>query len=67
MGWNIRGMNHAKKKGEILRLLTKFDIDIMGILETKIKRRRQTPMRIFLAPNWKSISNSETVDEVNGS
>lgn len=47
MVWNVSGLNIARNKREVLKIAKEKSIDIIGMLETKIKRRRQTPTREF--------------------
>lgn len=55
-----------KRKREVLALCFKYDVDILGILETKIKRRRKSTTCNSFKERWTTISNSSTIDPREG-
>lgn len=63
MVWNMRRMNHTTKKHEIMRVVERMEIDILGMVETKI-RRRKTLRRTFFEWKWGIVSNSWAVEEM---
>lgn len=66
MVWNVRGMNCAKKKCEVMHTVVKFEVDIMGLFEMKLRRGRQTPTREYFGKCWDSVSNSMSVGDREG-
>lgn len=43
--WNVRGFNKRKRKREILAMSLKNKVEIMGLLETKVKSGKEKVMR----------------------
>jgi len=39
--WNIRGLNRTNKQREVAQLIHNHSIDVMGIVEIKIKVGKQ--------------------------
>jgi exonuclease III len=56
--WNIRGLNGHLKQKTVLDWTTKNNLDIYGLLETKIAAANMPAVESNLAPHpWKYISN----------
>lgn len=45
--WNLRGLNAPKKKREVVHLARDKEVDILGLLEMKIKNHKHFPTRFF--------------------
>ena len=58
--WNIRGLNQPQKQKEIVRLILEKKIDVMGIVETKVKLANQIKINNNMFPNWHFVTNSTT-------
>ena len=55
--WNIRGFNNPLKHKRVLAHLKKNKVDIMGILETKLKRQDSKDIVKHKFRNWASLDN----------
>lgn len=55
MTWNTRGMNRMKRKRELLALMHRELLIIVGVLETKIEVRKQDETRNFFERQWGTI------------
>lgn len=53
MSWNIRGFSHVKNKCEVIWVVEKYGIDIMGIIETKIRANRKAPTMNCFGQQWR--------------
>ena len=58
--WNIRGLNRTNKQREIVQLIHNHSIDIMGIVETKIKLGKQDNVQFKMLPQWDFLTNSNS-------
>lgn len=65
--WNVHGFSGVGRKRELLQLVNKYMIKIIGLMETKIRRTNQgkTKKKIFERV-WETISNSEPFDPRRG-
>lgn len=56
-GMEHKGSKATKKKREVLRIAREKEIDLLEIVETKIKSGKQLSTRIFFGGEWETISN----------
>lgn len=52
---NVRGFNIKKKKRVAMRIAMENKVEILGVLEIKIRRTRQIPLRKFFNGKWKTL------------
>jgi len=57
--WNIRGLNRSNKQKEINKLVSINKVDIIGILETKIKMGKENQIQKFMLPLWEFTTNNK--------
>ena len=57
--WNIRGLNFPIKQKEITRFISHNQIDVIGIIETKVRMPNQAKIQSNFMPQWKFVKNSE--------
>ena len=57
--WNIRGLNQPQKQKEIVRLIQEFKLDVIGIIETKVKISNQDKINSNMIPSWKYVTNCQ--------
>ena len=57
--WNIRGLNCSLKQKEISRFISHNQIDVIGIIETKVRMPNQVKILNNFMPQWKFVTNSE--------
>ena len=64
--WNVRGLNCPLKQREITKFISSNHIDVMGIIETKVRMPNQDKIQNKFMPQWKFITNSEphSVDRI---
>ena len=64
--WNIRGLNQPLKQTEISKFIFANDLDVLGILETKVRMQNQDKIKRVLPNHWTLISNtqSNSVDRI---
>ena len=64
--WNIRGLNCPSKQGEISKFVLSNHIDVLGIIESKVRIPNQENIQKHFLPNWNFITNSnpDTVDRI---
>lgn len=55
--WNVRGLNNPTRQLEVRRMLTSLRAEIFGLLETKIKRVKETEIKEALGEKWSRITN----------
>ena len=55
--WNIGGLNKPLKQNGILNRVNKYKIDIMGILETKIRKHRMMEILRKKFSRWEMADN----------
>ena len=56
--WNIRGLNSPNKQSEVTKFIHANHVDIMGIVETKIKDTNIASVQNRLIPSWEYLNNS---------
>ncbi|RAL52409.1 hypothetical protein DM860_007266 [Cuscuta australis] len=57
--WNIRGLNTPLKQKEVLNLIHKYNLSVLGILETKVKKDNISSVKENLRRDWESFINNE--------
>lgn len=57
--WNVRGLNDPSKHKEIKKLVLNENINVMGVLETKIKQVNEINICAKCFGNWSFLSNSQ--------
>ena len=57
--WNIRGINCPLKQKEIFQFISTNDIDIIGIIKTKVRMPNQDRIQKHFMPHWKFVTNSD--------
>lgn len=55
--WNVRGLNKVNKQIEVARLLSLNNISLLGLLETKVKRKGLGALYLRMCPNWCLTTN----------
>ncbi|KAJ6724579.1 hypothetical protein OIU85_022495 [Salix viminalis] len=59
-GWNTWGLNGFQKQNSVLQWTTKNNLDIIGILETKLQASKLPHIGTLLKmPHWHFLSNSQ--------
>ena len=58
--WNIRGLNHPSKQLEVAKFIYDNNIDVMGIIETKVRIENEIFIKNKCFKNWDFVSNSCT-------
>lgn len=53
--WNVRGLNDPGKVANVKRLLYTHPIDVLGILEIKVKEHKVTDFQRKFGPAWSWI------------
>ncbi|CAA0839627.1 Unknown protein, partial [Striga hermonthica] len=60
--WNIRGFNGPLEQDEVVNLIRRNNIDVLGLLETKIDTRRLSLFMDRRLPGWAFCENFDVVD-----
>ena len=55
--WNVRGMNSHTKQFEINNLLSKNNVGLFGLLETRIKRSKMQNNVFTADGKWSVVTN----------
>lgn len=55
--WNARGLNKVHKQFEVVRFLFTYNISLIGLLETKVKRKELGAFYLCVFPNWCVTTN----------
>lgn len=55
--WNVRGFNGIKIRREVHTLMVKMHVEIMRILESKVKKRNQAKDTKLFEDRWANITN----------
>ena len=58
--WNIRGLNQPSKQIEVARLIHEKKIDVIGLVETKVRILNQDKINKNIIPNWQFVTNCQT-------
>ncbi|RAL43238.1 hypothetical protein DM860_015128 [Cuscuta australis] len=57
--WNVRGLNGLNKQWEVRNMADKYKLNIMGILETKVRKSKEEDVRNKVLKSWGFYSNVE--------
>ncbi|KAK9715370.1 hypothetical protein RND81_06G160600 [Saponaria officinalis] len=56
--WNVRGINHPSKQQELKQFFLKHKVDVMGVLETRVKAHKfMVVQRGAFSHNWRLEHN----------
>lgn len=55
--WNIRGINQPLKQKELRHFLQKNKVDVMGVVETRVKVHKTGNILQKMVPDWKHCLN----------
>lgn len=55
--WNVRGFNGSKIKRELLTLMAKKNLDIVGLLVIRVRRKNQAKVLKMFDCEWQGILN----------
>ena len=55
--WNVRGMNSHTKQFEINRMISKNNVGLFGLLETRIKRSKMHNNVFTMDGKWSVVTN----------
>jgi hypothetical protein len=50
--WNVRGLNKTRKQLEVARFISYHNLSLVGLLETKVKRKELGTLYLRMFPNW---------------
>ena len=60
--WNVRGLNWSNKQTEVTKFIHAKHVDVMGIVETKVKDINKSTIQSRMLPNWDFVnSNSNRI------
>ena len=62
--WNIRGLNQPPKQKEITNFVRNNHIDVLGIIESKVRKENQQKIQTSMLPGWEYLV-SNTIDNSN--
>lgn len=57
MVWNIRGLTATKNKREVSRIVLEKEVEVMGVLEMKIRSGRHVAERGFFVNELEMVFN----------
>ena len=55
--WNVRGINKTRKHIEVDRFISYHNFSLIGLLETKVKRKGLGALYLRMFPNWCITTN----------
>lgn len=58
LAWNIRGLNGSRCRREILLVMAKFRLEIVGLMEIRVCRRNQNRVMKIFSKLFARVSNS---------
>ncbi|KAJ6379678.1 hypothetical protein OIU76_016347 [Salix suchowensis] len=58
------GLNSPPKQHEVVNLIRKKEVDVFGLLESKLFASKVASMQKFQLKNWKFLSNAEMVGNI---
>lgn len=58
LSWNIRRLNGRKMKQEVVTLMCKFQLEIVGLLESQVRRKNYGKVIKSFEHDWKCVTNS---------
>ena len=56
--WNIRGLNAGCKHTDVKKLIFEEQLDLLCIVETKVRWRNVDRVKRLCIPNWELIHNT---------
>ena len=56
--WNIRGLNQPTKQSEVAKFIFENNIDVLGLVETKVKLGNEDSIKSKVFKHWSSVTNS---------
>lgn len=59
--WNVRGLNSPQKQADLVKWMRWFRVDVLGLLETKLKPKNLECFVNTYFSNWKSINNFDLI------
>ena len=64
--WNIRGLNHPSKQNEVSKFVFSNHIDVLGIIESKVRFPNQVKIQQTFLPSSNFVTNSipNSVDRI---
>ena len=60
--WNTRGLNRGNKQVEVRNFISKHQIALFGLLETKVKTPKLGNLYQILCSGWCFTSNNSIID-----
>jgi exonuclease III len=55
--WNIRGLNKPLKQREIKKMVSRLNISIVCLVETRVKQDHVLKIRDDMLPGWEIFHN----------
>lgn len=55
--WNIRGLNDPSKIKEVKKIISKYNIKVIAILETKVKANKASNIQKKINARWIWVDN----------
>lgn len=62
IAWNIRGLNWPRKQEDVKAFLHLYNVSMLGLLETKVKKENERKIAVEVFPGWRWLSNSNELD-----
>ena len=56
--WNIRGLNQSTKQSEVAKFIFDNNIDVLGLVETKVKLVNEDSIKNKVFKHWSFVTNS---------
>ena len=56
--WNIRGLNQPSKQTEVAKFIYENNLDILGIIETKVRQVNEAFIKSKCFNQWDFVTNS---------
>lgn len=60
--WNVRGLNGPLTQNKVAALCKRHNIDIFGLLETKVKKDKISDIMCRKFRRWAFFSNHDTAE-----
>lgn len=55
--WNVRGINIYAKQRALKDFIAYHRLNVLGILETKVKSLNKEKIKMVICPNWEIVEN----------
>lgn len=55
--WNVKRLNKTRKQLEVARFISYHNLSLVGLLETKVKRKELRALYLRMFPSWCLTSN----------